>query len=360
MRIDRVELFALRLPLSSPFRSSAGSTEVRDLGVLRLTDEDGRTGLGEITPYPDPAATPLDELIAIFNDEVRGRLEGTDLSSDGLADSRQLPTQVAAAVDTAHLDLLARRQELRVADLIADREIEERVAVNATITALDPGEVAELAEDAVAAGFSTIKLKVGFGRHDVERLAALREAVGFQPLVRLDANGAWFTAEAIEQIEELQEFGLELVEQPVAPEDINSMHRVRDAALVPIVADEGVRSSEDLERHIANGACDGVAVKLAQVGGLTPAVRLARGAARAGLLKFVTSTLDGPVGLAAGLHFAAAHADFALANGLATGTLFSESYASGLPVVSDGSMTLTDEPGLGVELDEAALGELSI
>lgn len=342
-----------------PFRSSAGSTQVRDLGVLRLTDEDGRTGLGEITPYPDPDAASLEELVAAFDELARPSLIGDGLTPTGESLPFELPTQVASAIDVARLDLLARRQDLRVAELIGT-EIQQRVPVNATVTALDPDEVAGHAEEAVAAGFSTIKLKVGFGKHDAQRLAALREAVGFQPLVRLDANGAWFTAEAIEQIAELQEYGLELVEQPVAPDDISSMQRVRDAAMVPVVADEGVRRAEDLELHIANGACDGVAIKLAQVGGITPAAKLAATAARAGLLKFVTSTLDGPIGLAAGLHFAAAHSDFSLANGLATGRLFTENYALGFPDVEEGVIELSDELGLGVTLDENALVELAI
>lgn len=359
MKIDRVELFAIRLPLRAPFNSAGGSTAVRDLGVLRLTDEDGQTGLGEITPYPDPAAAPLEDLIAAFEAGARAQLLDAEIFDKGLVLEQPLPSAVESAIDVALLDLLARREELRVADLIGS-EVQEQVAVNATITAVDPEQVAELGKTALAAGFSTIKLKVGFTRHDHERLAALREAVGFQTLIRLDVNGGWFTNEAIEEINALQEYGLEFVEQPVAPEDLASMHRVRDATLVPIVADEGVRTVSDLDLHIANGACDGVAIKLSQVSGITAASILAGNASKAGLLTFVTSTLDGPIGLAAGLHFAAARADFSLANGLATGGLFEESYAFGLPEVRDGALELSDAPGLGIELDEDALVELSI
>lgn len=359
MRIDRVELFAIRLPLRSPFHSADGTTNVRDLGVLRLTDEDGRIGLGEITPYPDPLAPPLTDLVAAFEAGAREQLTGAELFDHGLTLENPLPAAVETAIDVALLDLLARREEIRVADLIGT-SVQEEVAVNATITALMPEEVSELGAKALSVGFSTVKLKVGFSDHDVLRIEALRDAVGFETLIRLDANGAWFTGEAIERINEFQEFGIELVEQPVAPEDLASMHRVRDATLVPIVADEGVRTLDDLDLHIANGACDGVAIKLAQVGGITSASRLAASAAKAGLLTFVTSTLDGPVGLAAGLHFAAARSDFSLANGLATGGLFEESYAQGLPEVIDGALELTDAPGLGVELDEDALLDLAI
>ncbi len=359
MRVDRVELFSIRLPLNRPFVAAGGTIDARDLGVLRLTDEDGRQGLGEITPYPSPAAASLEDYVKMFEDGVRDQLLDAEVFDKGLTLDRELPTPLAAAIDVALLDLLARREDLRVADLIG-ADVQERVSVNATIGAELPEEVAELGALAVQEGYSTVKLKVGFAADDAARLEALREAVGFETLVRLDANGAWYTGEAIEEIARLTEFGVELIEQPVAPDDLTAMHRVRDASLVPIVADEGIRTVDDLDRHIANGACDGVAIKLSQVGGLTGASVLAGNAARAGLLTFATSTFDGPVGLAAGIHFAAARADFSVANGLATGEMFSETYASGLPPVTDGAIELTDAIGLGIELDEDALIDLAI
>jgi L-alanine-DL-glutamate epimerase-like enolase superfamily enzyme len=358
MRIDRVEVFSVRLPLVRPFQSAAGETDARDLGILRLSDSDGRVGLGEITPYPDPAAPPLSDLLAIFERDARHQLVGASIDAEGFVSSSQLPAAVRSAVDIALLDLQARREEVRVADLLAD-PLQESVAVNATVTAVDPREVAELARRAVDAGYSTIKLKVGFTAHDEARVGAIREAVGFEPLLRLDVNGRWGTEEAIETIAELEDYGIELVEQPVDPSDIDAMRAVRESSVVPIVADEGVRELADLELHLAKQACDGVAVKLSQVGGISSAMALADAAAGAGLLTFVTSTLDGPIGLAAGLHFAAARADFSLANGLATGELFDHTYGSGFPAVEGGALALPTEPGLGVDLDEDALTELS-
>lgn len=359
MRIERVETFALRLPLSRPFIAGGERIDVRDLGVLRLTDEDGVQGLGEITPYPSSESAPLTDLLGAFEVGAADALVGAEIFDEGISFNGPLPPPVEAAIDVALLDMVARREGARVADLIGD-EIQDQVAVNATITSSDPIEVAELAAAAVEAGATTIKLKVGHSGADQARLEALRSTVGFEPLVRLDANGAWHTNEAIELIGELQEYGLELIEQPVPADDLAAMHRVRDAVATPIVADEGVRSLNDLDRHIANGACDGVAIKISEVGGITAAARLADRATRAGLLVFATSTLDGPVGLAAALHFAAARSDFSLANGLATGELFEEQYAHGLPRVIDGALALGDAPGLGIDLDDAALAEFSI
>lgn len=353
MKIDRVELFPVRLPLTMTFHTPTAIVRSRDLAVLRLTDDQGYEGLGEITPYPDPQSDTLADLIAAFEFSARPALE------DGQFADFDLPGPVLSAIDVALIDMAARRDNIRVADMIGI-DVDECVPVNATITSPEPDEVSAQVQAAVEAGYKTLKLKVALSDHDEVRLAALRGAVGFEPILRLDANGGWRTTEAIEKIEAYSEYGLELVEQPVDPVDLASMHRVRDASMIPIIADEGVRTVEDLDLHVANTACDGVAIKLSQVGGITKASLLADNAERAGLLTFVTSTIDGPVGLAAGLHLAAARADFSLANGLATGGLFAETYASGLPAVCDGAMTLSDEPGLGIVVDEDALAELAI
>jgi L-alanine-DL-glutamate epimerase-like enolase superfamily enzyme len=358
MRIERVELFALRLPLKTPFLAAGSSTTERKLGVLRLTDDQGVIGLGEITTYPHPASPTLDELIMAFEQDARPHLEGREISEDGLMIDTVLPPPVDAAIDVALLDLRARRDGVRVADLIS-ADVRDVVEVNATITAETADEVTEQAKAALHAGFGTIKLKVGMA-DDRWRVSALRDAVGFKTRIRLDANGAWFTGEAIEAIGEFSAFGIELIEQPVAPDDLTGMHRVRDAVFVPVVADEGVRTLADLEMHVANGACDGVAIKLSQVGGIAFAAQLADSAKHAGLLAFVTSTLDGPIGLAAGLHFAAARPEFDLACGLATADLFGENYAIGLPDVREGAISLPDGPGLGIEIDEDALSSLAI
>lgn len=358
MKIERVELFALRLPLKAAFVSAEGSTTERDLAILRITDENGLVGLGEITSYPGPGGTPLGELIEGFELHARHHIEGANVDVEGLQIPDPLPAPVDAAIDVALLDLRAKREGVRVADLIGT-EISDLVDVNATIASHSPDDVAEQGRIARDAGFGTIKLKVGM-QDDKWRVSALRDAIGFKTRIRLDANGSWYTAEAMELIAELTGFGIELIEQPVDADDIQGMHRVRDSAIVPIVADEGVRTAADLERHIANGACDGVAIKLSQVGGIAAAAQLADTAKQAGLLAFVTSALDGPIGLAAGLHFAAARPDFEVANGLATGGLFLDHYATEMLDVVDGQIALPDGPGLGVEIDEDALAEWAI
>lgn len=357
--VERVESCALRLPLKRPFHSAGGSVDARELALVRIHDDEGRVGLGEITPYPDPRSPSLSELLAVFESERERILEHARHAiclPPALAD---LPPAVAAAIDTALLDLLAKRDEMPFWNFFGGAAL-PRIAVNATITAQTPEDVADAAEAAITAGFTTIKLKVGFTRRDDQRLAALREAVPEETLLRLDANGAWFKDEACETIERWQRHSIELIEQPVPSEPLADLKAVRDSSMIPVVADEGVRTLPELEQHIDQRACDGVAIKLAAAGGPTAAEKIIERAHKAGLVTFITSTLDGAVGLAAGIHFAGAFGFDCPAHGLATGDLFAANYARGLPTVIGGEIELPTEPGLGVTVDEDALSEFAI
>lgn len=362
MSIERVEVFPLRLQLKQPFETGEGSIATREVAVLRLTDGDGVVGLGEITPYPRPGFSELGDLIEVFELQARPRLEGCDLGASAAVIDElgsRLPAPVLAAVDTALLDLQARHVGVPLAQLF-DRPARTSVQVNATLAAADPKTLAAQASAFVSLGFSTLKVKVGMS-DDLARVEAIRDAVGWSVALRLDANGVWYSAEAVNNLSALAQFGVELIEQPVRADDLLGMHRVRDAVSVPVVADEGVRNAADLREHVRQNACDGVAVKLSQVGGLSRSHALVDLAERAGLFCIVTSTLDGPVGLAASLHFSCARPEIELACGLATGLIFEGApYATGLPDPIDGAMTPSDAPGLGIELDEARLTELLI
>lgn len=361
MTIERFELFPLRLPLVRPFESAAGVVTQRELAVLRLTDDEGHRGLGEVTPYPGSVPGGLGDAIAALDAEARPRLEGCEIDDTATALDElgsRLPTIALAAVDTALLDLQARQIGVPLAQLF-DRPARRVVRVNATIAVADAQEAAREAAACVAEGYKTIKLKVGTS-DDESRVAAVREAIGWQVALRLDANGAWFSAEAADILSGLCAYGVEMVEQPVKPDDLVGMNRVRQSLLVPVVADEGVRDAIDLREHLRYAACDGVAVKISQVGGPSRAHVLVDRAEAAGLFCIVTSALDGGVGLAAGLHFACARREIELACGLATRSIFERDYAIGVPPVIDGEMALSEAPGLGVELNDEAISDLRL
>jgi O-succinylbenzoate synthase len=179
----------------------------------------------------------------------------------------------------------------------------------------------------------------------------VRQALGPNARLRVDANGVWTREQAIAKLGQLVPFELELAEQP-APE-LEDLAAVRARAGLPIAADESVAGLYEAREAVALGACDCVTVKIAKVGGVSAARAIADV-----LPTYLSSALDGPIGIAAAAHLAQVLPGddvTARAHGLATAELFADRIAAVECDVRDATLTPSDAPGLGVEIDESAL-----
>lgn len=325
----------LSIPFREPFATARGVVSAREILLLEIVDDDGVAGYGEAAPFE-----PYD-----------GRT--TEEVARALLDGRRTPElpQARAATEMARLDVDGRRGGRPVGEPGA-----EAIAVNRTLASGPPEEVAARAADGVRAGYSCFKLKVGMP-DDLARVAAVREAIGPWPALRIDANGAWTVDEAVSTIRALELHDLQLVEQPCAT--LEELAEVRTAVGTPVAADEPIASAADVRRAVALGACDAVNVKLASSGGFGPAREALRAAGEAGLDAFLSSTLDGPWGIAAALQLAASER-ISLACGLATLELFDARLASAIPAPAAGLLAVPEGPGLGVVVDDAALAEVLV
>jgi L-alanine-DL-glutamate epimerase-like enolase superfamily enzyme len=203
-----------------------------------------------------------------------------------------------------------------------------------------------------------VKLKVGLGPSlaaERERVAIVRRAIGPGVQLRLDANGAWDPDTAIEALCALREYDLELVEQPVPPGNLAAMRRVREAAGVPIAADEDVTDLEAAERVLATGAARLLVVKPMVVGGLVAARRIATLARAYGGGAILTTTIDSGIATAGALHLAVTLPDDGHAFGLATAELLAADIIDSTLAVRGGEIALPAGAGLGVGLDEKEL-----
>jgi o-succinylbenzoate synthase len=326
-------LLRLSLPFREPFVTANGVVSARELVVLRLEASDGTIGYGEAAPFEPYDGVPLERAIAA-------------LSGGG----GRRPPQARAAEEIARLDLEARQEDRPLAEPVRDA-----LPVNLTLPAGPPAEVAERAREGVRAGYACFKVKVGLPE-DEQRVAAVREAVGSWPALRVDANRAWSVDEAVTQIRALERFDIEFVEQPCR--SLEDLRQVRGRVSTPIAADESVGSARAVRRAVELEACDVVNVKLASAGGFRAAREALRLARAKGLGAFLSSTLDGPWGIAAALQLAAAE-DLQLACGLATLELFDSPLARLLAAPRNGTLKVPSGPGLGVEVPAQLLRELA-
>jgi L-alanine-DL-glutamate epimerase-like enolase superfamily enzyme len=366
MRIVRVEAIPIALPFRERYRTASGELDRREMAIVRLHTDNGPLGLGEAVPLslrggPD-LATVLAEIAAcepviagagvsapLARVPVEIRVWINDLL--GACRRRGAGAQALTAIDIALHDLAGRVSGLPLWRLLGAGDLIP-VCCNATLDAGEPEAVGKRAQAQLGEGFRTFKVKVGVDADaDVARVAAVRAAVGERADVRLDANGAWTPAEAVDQLARLASCELELVEQPCA--DAKGLAQVRAKVEMPVVADESVASLADAQRVAELGACDAATVKLSKVGGLLETLRIA-----AVVPTYLSSALDGPIGIAAAAHLVQALPREGYAtrfdHGLATLDLFVSSYASheGL---TGAALFPASTPGLGVEIDETRL-----
>jgi o-succinylbenzoate synthase len=192
--------------------------------------------------------------------------------------------------------------------------VRERVPVNVTVPAVGPERAREIV---AASGCRTAKVKVAergqSDADDIERVEAVRDAIGPDGKIRVDANGGWDVAHAKRVLRQLMRFGLEYAEQPCAT--LEELAELRREVAIPLAADESIRRAEDPLRVRAAGAADIVVLKVQPLGGVRAALRIAEAC---GLPVVVSSAVDTSVGLAAGVALAAALPELPYACGLAT------------------------------------------
>jgi O-succinylbenzoate synthase len=346
MRLASVEVIPYALPFKDPYVTARGRLEQREMVLLRLHSDDGLVGLGEAVPLSLRGGAPIAQVVAELEELARrDEVDEEALGSGALALSA--PARCAAL--TALLDLRGRRAAGE-ATLAEARS--EPVECNATLVAGAPAAVATDAERWASEGFSTFKLKLGVG-DDVGQVRAAREALGAEARIRIDANGAWDVETARRTLREIEPFDVELAEQPVAT--LEEAAQVSGSTSIPLAGDESIEDRRDAVRAVKLGACKLAGLKLSKVGGPEEAIAIAEV-----LPSFVSSALDGPVGIAAAAQVAQTLDQAALgiprfAHGLATQRLFSSTIASVECELREGMLYPPEGPGLGVEIDEAAL-----
>jgi o-succinylbenzoate synthase len=340
----KLELERRTLKLSSPMEASYGTLHERDLVLVRLTDADGVCGYGEAAPLPSYQGPDTAQVLAAL-EAYRPVLARSDTLNgaqliDACREIADMPVAMAA-IDLALWDRAGRRAGKPVAELLTDTPA-EHVPVNATLSALARADAAEQAARAAREGFTCLKLKVGFG-DDAGRVAAVRAAAGPEAMLRLDANGAWSVEQAVRMIDALSPAGLELVEEPT--HGLQAVREVRERVAVRVAIDETAAEAGALGAGVADAVC----LKISRCGGISGLIAAATLVRASGAEVYLASTFDGPLGIAAALHAAAALASRGPVPhcGLATLGIF-----EGLEnpfAASNGQIALPDGPGLGVK-----------
>ena len=286
------------LVLPRPVMVSARNTEVhrRRVWYLELTDAQGRRAKGLAAPLPGFSAEGFDEVEGALQaiSKAGGPVVGEELKDldtiTALVLGAPWPASVCHALEQALIGLLAQRHACEPRALLGGRHARAPFHV-----LVDDGWSAQLA---VARGAAALKFKVRSGPDALDGVRAIRDAVGPDMRLHLDANGAWSLSEALTHRPQLEALGVALVEEPIADMDLGAMAAFKAQTTVTIAADESCRNERDLEAIIAAGAAGAVVLKPMLIGGVLKTVKLSERAAEAGLEVIITHCLDGAMGQA--------------------------------------------------------------
>jgi L-alanine-DL-glutamate epimerase-like enolase superfamily enzyme len=354
VRLEDIEVIPYSLPFRDPYITARGELHERRLILVRIRGE-GLEGWGETAALSLRGGIGIDRIAAEIRERcwpglLEGEIEPKRIwSAIARCRNRGASAQAVAAIDIALHDLVGHASGAPVWRLLGAQEAAP-VSCNATLPAANPAESRRLAQEWVAEGFTAFKLKVGLPG-DVTQVATVRQTLGDEMAIRVDANGAWSVDDAADRLEALARHRIELAEQPVGT--FEQMVDLRGRVNVRVAADESLVSPFDARRARELGACDVAAVKVAKVGGLGAALEIAET-----MPSYLSSALEGPVGITAAAHavqaLGARGGDAGVAHGLATERLFSASIGRGATARGD-ELHLDERPGLGVEIDEEAL-----
>lgn len=302
-------------PTSNRMTTSYGEApEVRphvivEIGTADVARADGVVGLGEASPLPDFTGETAQSILGVLNETYLHELPGRDATQIGgimpdLERRRPGNPSARAAIDLALHDLAGKILGVPASTLLGGaRRGSVRLARAVGIGPIP--EIVALAQRHVAAGFQTIKMKVGTDpRQDVERVRAVRAAVGPDVRIRIDANQGYDVGAATWVLRRLEDCALDYIEQPVQRWNHTGMAQIRRATGMRILADEAVHTPQDALALIRADAADLFALKFIKTGGLVRAREIAAIGEAAGIDCVVISTFETQIGAAAGLHLA--------------------------------------------------------
>ena len=352
MGIKAIHVYSVRLPYREPFRIALGtSIESHNIIVHVITDFEV-DGWGEASPSqritgetPQTVIEALDRIAPKLIGMCPLRIEQDIEAMDKIVAGN---TSAKAAIDMALYDILgkvARRPLYRVLG-----GYRTKVFTDFTLGIKSPEEMAKDAVKAVEHGFKALKVKVGIDpEEDVERVAKIRDAVGSEIAIRIDANQGWTPEQAVKTLRKLERFNVEFAEQPVKADDIEGLAHVRRNSNIPVMADETVHSPRDAMKAIRAEAVDLINIKLMKSGGILNAMKIAAVAEAAEIPCMIGCMGESTLGITAAVHLAAAVKNIQHADLDSDLLLKDDVVAEGKAELKDSFRIPPENPGIGIK-----------
>jgi L-Ala-D/L-Glu epimerase len=362
LTISRIELYKLSIPLKEPFVISLGPIYSAENVLVLIRTNQGITGFGECSPFASINGETADTGMIVGQYFARALLGKNPLAiEDHIAAMDKIiygNSSIKSAFDIALYDIASRHAGVPLYKWLGGAK-NKTIITDYTVSIGEPEKMAADAVKIKEQGYPAIKVKLGKnGTIDVERIKAIREAIGPEIPLRIDANQGWSMEEAITTLQALAPFGIQHCEEPIPRWAFMELPRLRRKSPIPIMSDESCGDEHDAERLIQIGACDYMNIKLGKSGGIFKALKMVKLAEAANIHLQIGAFMESRLAMTAFAHFSLCspiieHFDFD------TALMFSEDPISGgIVYEKNGVIELPDGPGLGAMVKENWLNKL--
>jgi o-succinylbenzoate synthase len=335
--MNKIELFYAPYTISfnKTFTNSNGNFAERNGFIVKLESSSGKIGIGDSAPFPEYGSETYEDdenFLDNFNINLNLDLNNIEQSiGENLNSFDSLPC-LKHGFEQALLSLVCNEKGISINELL-NVQSKKKINVNAVLGFLSPKESAEAALKKIEDGFKTIKIKIGRDNFDEDYkcIEALRKSCGNEINIRADVNGKWEWDKAVKNIQALEEFNLEYVEQPV--NTLNDFVELSKKVKTPLAVDESIRNTADAEKFISNKAASVLVLKPMMLGGIIPTIKIIKMAEQAGIKSVITTSFESVIGRASSV-FAASLIKEDTAHGLDTDIYFEKDlFSNPYPVI---------------------------
>lgn len=362
LTIQQIELYKLFIPLKDPFVISLGPIYNAENVLVVIRTNEGINGFGECSPFMSINGESADTGMVVgqyFAQWLKGK-DPLEISDHIKAMDKIIygNSSIKSAFDMALYDIASQQAGLPLYAYLGGNT-SKTIITDYTVSIGEPSKMAADAVKIKEEGYPAIKIKLGSnGKTDVLRIKAIREAVGNDIPLRIDANQGWKVDEAIETLKALAPYDIQHCEEPIARWAFMQLPRVRQESPIPIMSDESCGDEHDVERLIQLKACDYMNIKLGKSGGIYKGLQMVKLAEEAKIHLQVGAFMESRLAMTAFAHFslcspAIEHFDFD------TALMFSEDPVSGgIKYEKNGVIKVPEAPGLGATVSDTWLGRM--
>lgn len=366
MKITEVEVIPVGVPLKRPHKMAIGTVKQLDSVLLILRTDEGITGIGEAAPAPFFSHETQESVVGVLSRYIGPYLIGKDpFNLEAIFSTLDKEVKgnpfAKTAVDLACHDIMGKAFGVPVYRLIGGK-VRDKIPLSWSLASADTEKDLKEAEEMIEQGVNIFKIKAGVltPQQDVERVRAIRKALGDGPDLRVDANQGWTAEVAVSVIKQIEDCGITFVEQPVPMWDIDGMRKVAKDVTVPVMVDEGLFTLDDAIRYVKYEAADIFGIKIMKHHGLRGSKQVAAVARGAGLNCYLGARMELSVAAAASVHFGVSTPEVRYGCEEFCHLLTEDVIVENPITIEDGCVKSYEGEGLGVTLDWAKVKRFTV